>query len=120
MTTTIQKINQIGQSIWYDNIERKLLKDGTLEGMFKRGEIRGITSNPSIFNKAISQSDEYDEEIKSLTREGFSRENIITSLEMRMKCGIGKCGRCNVGNKYVCKDGPIFSLIELDELTKEY
>ena len=51
---------------------------------------------------------------------GFSRENIITSLEMRMKCGIGKCGRCNVGSKYVCKDGPVFSLAELDELTKEY
>lgn len=51
---------------------------------------------------------------------GFSKENIITSLEMRMKCGIGKCGRCNVGNKYVCKDGPIFSLAELDKLTKEY
>jgi NAD(P)H-flavin reductase len=51
---------------------------------------------------------------------GFSKENIITSLEMRMKCGIGKCGRCNVGNKYVCKDGPVFSLAELDKLTKEY
>jgi NAD(P)H-flavin reductase len=51
---------------------------------------------------------------------GFSKENIITSLEMRMKCGIGKCGRCNVGSKYVCKDGPVFSLAELDQLTKEY
>lgn len=51
---------------------------------------------------------------------GFSKENIITSLEMRMKCGIGKCGRCNVGSKYVCKDGPVFSLAELDNLTKEY
>jgi sulfhydrogenase subunit gamma (sulfur reductase) len=51
---------------------------------------------------------------------GFSRENILTSLEMRMKCGIGKCGRCNVGSKYVCKDGPVFSLAELDKLTKEY
>jgi sulfhydrogenase subunit gamma (sulfur reductase) len=51
---------------------------------------------------------------------GFSKENIYTSLEMRMKCGIGKCGRCNVGNKYVCKDGPVFSLAELDTLTKEY
>lgn len=51
---------------------------------------------------------------------GFSKENIITSLEMRMKCGIGKCGRCNVGSKYVCKDGPVFSLAELDELTPEY
>jgi len=47
---------------------------------------------------------------------GFSKENIITSLEMRMKCGIGKCGRCNVGEKYVCKDGPVFSLAELDKL----
>jgi sulfhydrogenase subunit gamma (sulfur reductase) len=51
---------------------------------------------------------------------GFSKENIITSLEMRMKRGIGKCGRCNVGKKYVCKDGPVFSLAELDKLTKEY
>ena len=51
---------------------------------------------------------------------GFSKENIITSLEMRMKCGIGKCGRCNVGSKYVCKDGPVFSLAELDALTPEY
>jgi sulfhydrogenase subunit gamma (sulfur reductase) len=50
----------------------------------------------------------------------FSKESIITSLEMRMKCGIGKCGRCNVGEKYVCKDGPVFSLAELDKLTKEY
>ncbi|HQP29623.1 MAG TPA: FAD/NAD(P)-binding protein, partial [Syntrophales bacterium] len=41
---------------------------------------------------------------------GFSKENIVTSLEMRMKCGIGKCGRCNVGSKYVCKDGPVFTL----------
>jgi NAD(P)H-flavin reductase len=51
---------------------------------------------------------------------GFSKENIYTSLEMRMKCGIGKCGRCNVGEKYVCKDGPVFSLAQLDELTPEY
>jgi transaldolase len=80
MTPKIQKLNQIGQSIWYDNIERKLLKDGTLEGMFSRGEIRGITSNPSIFNKAITQSDEYDEEIKSLTQEGLSRENVYERL----------------------------------------
>jgi len=51
---------------------------------------------------------------------GFSRENILTSLEMRMKCGIGKCGRCNVGHKYICKDGPVFSLAELDGLTRDY
>ena len=51
---------------------------------------------------------------------GFSKENIITSLEMKMKCGIGKCGRCNVGSKYICKDGPVFSLAELDNLARDY
>lgn len=51
---------------------------------------------------------------------GFSSKNIFTSLEMKMKCGIGKCGRCNVGSKYICKDGPVFSLAELDTLTREY
>ncbi len=51
---------------------------------------------------------------------GFAKENILTSLEMRMKCGIGKCGRCNVGYKYVCKDGPVFSLAELDELPRDF
>jgi len=37
-----------------------------------------------------------------------------------MKCGIGKCGRCNVGSKYVCKDGPVFSYRQLQELSAEY
>ena len=51
---------------------------------------------------------------------GFKKENIYTTLELRMKCGIGKCGRCNVGDKYVCKDGPVFCMTELDELPDEY
>jgi NAD(P)H-flavin reductase len=51
---------------------------------------------------------------------GFPPERIINSLEMRMKCGIGKCGRCNIGNKYVCKDGPVFSLKQLREMPAEY
>ncbi len=51
---------------------------------------------------------------------GFSKENILTSLEMRMKCGIGKCGRCNVGHKYVCSDGPVFSLAQLEELPRDF
>lgn len=51
---------------------------------------------------------------------GFGRDQIYTTLELRMKCGIGKCGRCNVGSKYVCKDGPVFRMDELDELPDEY
>lgn len=51
---------------------------------------------------------------------GFPPERIILSLENRMKCGIGMCGRCNVGSKYVCKDGPVFTLAQLSELPDEY
>jgi sulfhydrogenase subunit gamma (sulfur reductase) len=51
---------------------------------------------------------------------GFSPERIILSLEMRMKCGIGMCGRCNIGDKYVCKDGPVFSLGQMKRLPSEY
>jgi len=51
---------------------------------------------------------------------GFVPEKIFTSLEMRMKCGIGKCGRCNIGSKYVCKDGPVFTYKELQGMPNEY
>lgn len=51
---------------------------------------------------------------------GFSAARIINSLEMRMKCGLGKCGRCNIGDKYVCKDGPVFTLEQLQTLPTEY
>jgi NAD(P)H-flavin reductase len=51
---------------------------------------------------------------------GFTTEDIILSLENRMKCGIGKCGRCNVGAKYVCVDGPVFTYAQLEKLPAEY
>ena len=51
---------------------------------------------------------------------GFERTQVYTTLELRMKCGVGKCGRCNVGAKYVCKDGPVFRFDEIDELPDEY
>ncbi|MBM4321104.1 MAG: heterodisulfide reductase subunit F [Deltaproteobacteria bacterium] len=51
---------------------------------------------------------------------GFSKERIYTTLENRMKCGLGKCGRCNIGPVYVCKDGPVFTAAELDSLPQEF
>jgi len=51
---------------------------------------------------------------------GFPPERIYSSLERRMKCGIGKCGRCNIGPYYVCKDGPVFSYAQLEGLPQEY
>ncbi|MCM8778734.1 MAG: FAD/NAD(P)-binding protein [Candidatus Omnitrophica bacterium] len=50
---------------------------------------------------------------------GFCPEGIITTLEMKMKCGLGKCGRCNIGHLYICKDGPVFSYSQLKEINYE-
>ena len=55
-----------------------------------------------------------------LEKLGFSSDRIIMSLENRMKCGIGLCGRCSVGPEFVCKDGPVFTLAKLNTLPKEY
>lgn len=51
---------------------------------------------------------------------GFTADRVFTSLEMKMKCGIGMCGRCNIGKFYVCRDGPVFSLVQLESLPQEY
>ena len=51
---------------------------------------------------------------------GFKDTQVYTTMELRMKCGVGKCGRCNIGDKYVCKDGPVFRFDELGELPAEY
>jgi NAD(P)H-flavin reductase len=56
-----------------------------------------------------------------LEKLGFTPEQMITTLEKRMKCGIGKCGRCNIGNLYVCRDGPVFSFAEIKNfISDEY
>lgn len=51
---------------------------------------------------------------------GFDKTQVYTTMELKMKCGVGKCGRCNIGSKYVCKDGPVFRCDQLDELPAEY
>jgi len=57
----------------------------------------------------------------ALERLGFTPEQMITTLEKRMKCGIGKCGRCNIGNIYVCRDGPVFTYAQIKNfISSEY
>lgn len=58
--------------------------------------------------------------LQGLEEIGFKKEQIYTTFELRMKCGVGKCGRCNIGDKYVCKDGPVFRLDEIQRLPDEY
>jgi len=69
-----------------------------------------ITCGPPIMIKFVLQG---------LSKLKFKDEQIITTLEKRMKCGIGICGRCNIGAVYVCKDGPVFSLAQLKNLPSE-
>lgn len=58
--------------------------------------------------------------LAALQELGFQKTQVYTTMEMRMKCGIGKCGRCNIGDQYVCKDGPVFRCDQLDQLPDEY
>ena len=58
--------------------------------------------------------------LQSLKKLGFKEEQVISTLENRMKCGLGKCGRCNVGNIYVCKDGPVFTATEIAAMPNDF
>jgi transaldolase len=80
MTTNPQKLFELGQSLWYDNIERRLLNMGELNQMIQRGDIYGVTSNPSIFNNAIAKSKDYDEQITELARAGRTTSEIYDEL----------------------------------------
>ena len=80
MSDSIKKLTQLGQSIWYDNIERKLLENGELKAMIERGDIRGVTSNPSIFNAAIAKSNDYDSALTPLAWAGWDAEKIFWQL----------------------------------------
>jgi len=70
-----------------------------------------ITCGPPIMIKYVLQN---------LLELGFTDDQIYTTLEMKMKCGIGKCGRCNIGPIYVCAEGPVFSYAQLKALPPEY
>jgi len=57
--------------------------------------------------------------LQALKKLGFADEQIVTTLEKRMKCGVGICGRCNIGSSYVCKDGPVYTYAQLKKLPNE-
>lgn len=77
---SIRKLHTLGQSLWYDNIQRQLLLNGELNKLIQQGEIRGVTSNPTIFNNAIAKSTDYDSALKPMAWAGWSPEQIFDQL----------------------------------------
>ena len=69
-----------GQSYWLDNLTRGMIKNGALADRVNKKGLRGVTSNPSIFNNAISKSNDYDEQIESLAKAGKSVQQIYETL----------------------------------------
>jgi len=80
MSESITKLTQLGQSLWYDNIQRKILENGEFKAMIERGDIRGVTSNPSIFNAAIAKTNDYDSALTPLAWAGWDAEKIFWQL----------------------------------------
>jgi transaldolase len=80
LNNPIQETIKLGQSLWYDNIQRRLLENGEMEGLIARGDIRGMTSNPSIFNNAIAKSSDYDSALIPLAKAGWDAEKIFWEL----------------------------------------
>jgi transaldolase len=91
MSTNPKKLYELGQSLWYDNIERRLLKNGDLQAMIQRGDIYGVTSNPTIFNNAVEKSQDYDQQIADLAKAGKQTHEIydeLTVADIKAACDL--------------------------------
>jgi transaldolase len=77
------ELTKLGQSVWYDNIERKLITSGELRRLIEEDSLRGVTSNPAIFEKAISGSDLYEDQLRELAEQGKSAIDIYEAIAVR-------------------------------------
>ena len=93
-----------GDPSWKGNV-------GVITKLFAKTNIdpdaRAVICGPPVMFKFV---------IAELDKLGIPRENVFVDLERRMKCGVGKCGHCQINDKYVCTDGPVFSFAEMQGL----
>jgi transaldolase len=80
MENKVKQIHSFGQSIWLDFIDRAIISSGNLKKLIDEDGIRGVTSNPAIFEKAITGSADYDDEIRTLSEGNKSTEEIFFGL----------------------------------------
>src|ERR1044072_4310899 len=81
--TPLQQLPPHGQSVWIDYLSRHLLEEGELARMMREDAVVGVTSNPTIFQKAISQGERYDEQLKELLEEETDPKEIFLQLSAR-------------------------------------
>ncbi len=79
-TTVLRDLTSLGQSIWLDYIRRGILENGELERMIRESALRGVTSNPSIFEQAITGSDDYDSALQAMVGSGESPKDVYEKL----------------------------------------
>jgi len=98
----------VGDAGWSGNV-------GVITTLFPKVELssetRAVICGPPVFYKFV---------VRELDNIGVARENIFVDLERRMKCGVGKCGHCQINDKYVCVDGPVFSFAEVQDLGEAF
>jgi transaldolase / glucose-6-phosphate isomerase len=130
MNTAIDQLTSLGQSLWYDNIQRKLLvksaheESSELERMIGRGDIRGVTSNPSIFHNAIAKTNDYDSALTPLAWAGWSAEDIFWQLaveDIRAACDLFRAlyERTQGGDGYVSIEVSPYLAHETDQTVEQ-
>ncbi|TLV03984.1 transaldolase [Dyadobacter luticola] len=90
-TNKVKQIHDFGQSIWLDFIDRKIIFSGELKKLIEEDGVRGVTSNPAIFEKAISSSADYDEDIARLSKDGFTTEEVFFKMavsDIKLACDV--------------------------------
>jgi transaldolase len=80
MSNRLRELMKLGQSVWFDNIHRAILKNGELKRMVEEDDLRGVTSNPTIFEKAITGSNAYDDQLEALIESGASVDEIYEAV----------------------------------------
>ena len=91
MSDVLRELTEEGVSVWLDDISRDRLRTGNLEMLIRDFQVRGVTSNPTIFAHALSQGDAYDEQIADLKVRGVSVEEasrMITTYDIRWACDV--------------------------------
>src|SRR4051812_5310627 len=101
----VKQIHDFDQSIWLDFIDRKIMNTGELQKLIDEDGVRGITSNPAIFEKAISSSSDYDDDIRQLAQSNLSNEDLFYSLAISDIKRAADIFRPTYGEEVVGADG---------------